>query len=275
MSCAPRPPCHPVVLAHRADPTLQDVLSDLDLAASLVRGAGLQAAAMRRIGLSTTRKTSASDVVSDADHAAEQLIVDRLREARPGDGIVGEEGTSLSGTRTWFVDPVDGTYNFVSGLPFWCSAVALVDDEGPLLAAVYHVESDELWLGGRDTPTTCNGVPVRVTDGRPLAEVSVASYLHPTTLPDDGMRLPLLRVLQAAATVRMLGSGSVELAFLAGGRLGGWVHYDTLDWDWLPGVALVRAAGGVTHVTEVGGHRWHIAGSRQVADEITALLESR
>jgi myo-inositol-1(or 4)-monophosphatase len=251
------------------------VLNDLDLAASLVRGAGLQAAAMRRVGLSTTRKTSVSDLVSDADHAAEQLIVDRLRDARPDDGIVGEEGTSFAGTRTWFVDPVDGTYNFVSGLPFWCSAVALVDEQGPLLAAVYHVESDELWLGGRDTPTTCNGVSVHVTDGRPLAELSLASYLHPATLPDDGVRLPLLRVLRAAATVRMLGSGSVELAFLAGGRLGGWVHYDAPDWDWLPGAALVLGAGGATHVTEVGAHRWHIAGSRHVVDEITALLENR
>lgn len=248
--------------------------NDLDLAASLVREAGLQAAAMRRIGLSTTRKTSVSDVVSDADHAAEELIVDRLRDARPGDGIVGEEGTSLSGVRTWFVDPVDGTYNFVSGLPFWCTAVALADEEGPLLGAVYHVESDELWLGARDVPTTCNGVPVHVPDGRGLAEVSLASYLHPATLPDDGLRLPLLRVLHAAATVRMLGCGSLELAALAGGRLGGWVQNDTADWDWLPGVALVHAAGGATHVTEVAGHRWHIAGSRQIVDEITALLES-
>jgi fructose-1,6-bisphosphatase/inositol monophosphatase family enzyme len=104
--------------------------------------------------------------------------------------------------------------------------------------------------------------------------VSLASYLHPTTVPDDDVRLPLLRVLQTAATVRMLGSGSVELAALAGGRLGSWLQIDTLDWDWLPGLALVHAAGGATNVTEVGGHRWHIAGSRQVVDEITVLLEN-
>lgn len=248
---------------------------DLELAASLVRDAGLLAAGMRRAGLETKRKTSASDVVSAADHAAEELVVSRLREARPKDGVVGEEGTSLSGARTWFVDPVDGTYNFLSGLPFWCSALALVDGDGPLLGAVYHVESDELWLGGRDTPTTCNGIPVHVTDGRPLAEVSLATYLHPATLPDDGMRLPLLRVLGAAATVRSFGSGSIELASVAGGRLGGWVQYDCPDWDWLPGVALVRGAGGATHVTQVGGHRWHVAGSGQVVDEITARLEGR
>jgi fructose-1,6-bisphosphatase/inositol monophosphatase family enzyme len=109
---------------------------------------------------------------------------------------------------------------------------------------------------------------------RPLHEVSLATYLHPETLPDDGVRLPLLSAIRAAATVRMMGSGSIELASVAGGRLGGWVQYDCPDWDWLPGVALVHAAGGATHVTRVGGHRWHVAGSRRIVDEITALLES-
>jgi myo-inositol-1(or 4)-monophosphatase len=250
---------------------------DIELAATLVRDAGLLAAAMRRAGLATERKTSVSDVVSAADRAAEDLIVDRLREARPGDGVIGEEGTNSPAARTWFVDPVDGTYNFLSGMSFWCSALALADaadGDGPLLGAVFHPESDELWLGGRTTPTTCNGTPVRPLVERPLHEVSLASYLHPMTLPDDSVRVPLLRVLGEAATVRMLGCGSIELASVAGGRLGGWVQYDTLDWDWLPGVALVRAAGGATRVVAVDGHRWHIAGSRQVVDEITELLGS-
>jgi myo-inositol-1(or 4)-monophosphatase len=250
---------------------------DIELAATLVRDAGLLAAAMRRAGLETERKTSVSDVVSAADRAAEDLIVDRLREARPGDGVIGEEGTNSPATRTWFVDPVDGTYNFLSGMAFWCSALALVDaadGDGPTLGAIFHPESDELWLGGRTAATTCNGTPVRPLVDRPLRDVSLASYLHPTTLPDDGVRVPLLRVLGEAATVRMLGCGSIELASVAGGRLGGWVQYDTLDWDWLPGVALVRAAGGATRVLPIGGHRWHIAGSRQVVDEITEVLGS-
>jgi myo-inositol-1(or 4)-monophosphatase len=250
---------------------------DIELAATLVRDAGLLAAAMRRAGLETERKTSVSDVVSAADRAAEELIVDRLRTARPGDGVVGEEGTNSPAARTWFVDPVDGTYNFLSGMSFWCSALALVDAAGgdcPQLGAVFHPESDELWLGGRADPTTCNGTPVRPLVDRPLREVSVASYLHPMALPDDGVRVPLLRVLSEAATVRMLGSGSIELASVAGGRLGGWVQYDSLDWDWLPGMALVHAAGGATRVVRAGGHRWHIAGSRQVVDEITELIGS-
>jgi len=248
------------------------VSDDLELAASLVREAGRLAAEMRLGALRTQRKSSVSDIVTAADHAAEELVVQRLREARPDDGLIGEEGTNRAGARTWFIDPVDGTYNYAAGLPFWCSALALSDADGPVLGAVYHPANDELWLGGRDRPTTCNDVPVAPLVDQPLAEVSVASYLHPGTLPDDGARLPLLRAIGGAATVRMLGSGSIELASIAGGRLGAWVQHDSLDWDWLPGLALVHAAGGATNVFEHTGHRWHIAGSRQVVDEITALV---
>jgi fructose-1,6-bisphosphatase/inositol monophosphatase family enzyme len=248
---------------------------DYALAASLVRDAGQLAARMLAAGLTPEHKTSISDVVSAADHAAEELIERRLADVRPADGVVGEEGTSRPGARTWFVDPVDGTYNFLAGLPFWCSAVALADADGPVLGAVYHPAVDELWLGGRDHPTTCNGSAVPPLVDRPLAEVSVASYLHPATLPDDAARVPLLRAIGAAATVRMLGSGSIELAAVAGGRLGGWVQLDSLDWDWLPGAALVHAAGGSTAVIDHGGHRWHLAGSRRVVDDLSGAVLGR
>lgn len=251
-------------------------MEDLALAASLVRDAGTLAARMLAEGVSTSYKTSISDVVSAADHAAEELVVARLRELRPDDGVVGEEGASHPARspagRTWFVDPVDGTYNFLSGLGLWCSALALAETDGPLLGAIYHPAADELWLGGRDLPTTCNGVPLPALVDRPLADVSVASYLHPTTLPDDTIRVPLLRAIQGAATVRMLGSGSIELAAVAAGRLGAWVQLDSLDWDWLPGSALVTAAGGMAEVIEAHGHRWHIAGSGRAVSEIAARV---
>jgi myo-inositol-1(or 4)-monophosphatase len=244
-------------------------VDDLELAASLARDAGLLAARMLADGLTVHRKTSVSDVVSAADHAAEALVVERLRAERPDDGIVGEEGTADEGhARTWYVDPVDGTYNFVSGLPVWCSAIAL----GETLGAVYQPAADELWVGGPEHPTTGNGTPVEPLEDRPLAEVSIATYLHPTTLHDDSLRVPLMRAMQGAATVRMMGSGSVELAAVAAGRLGASVQSDSLPWDWLPGAALVRGAGGAAEIVEAGGRRWNVAGNRQAVDEIAALL---
>jgi fructose-1,6-bisphosphatase/inositol monophosphatase family enzyme len=251
---------------------VQPLPHDLTLARGLVGAAGRLAARMLRDGLTAEHKTSVSDVVTAADRAAEDLSATRLRAERPDDGLVGEEGARAPGARTWHIDPVDGTYNFLSGVPFWCSAVALGDADGPLLGAIYQPSTDELWLGGRDLLTTRNGAPVTGVIDRPLDEVSVASYLHPPRLADDGLREPLLRAVGGAATVRMLGSGSVELAAVAGGRLGAWLQPDTPDWDWLPGSTLVRAAGGTTEVFEAHGHRWHIAGGRRAVTELARLI---
>jgi fructose-1,6-bisphosphatase/inositol monophosphatase family enzyme len=245
-----------------ADPSTADpTRTDVELAGDLVRRAGDLALRMLRDGLTVEAKTSISDVVSDADKAAEALIVHELAQLRPDDGVVGEEGAAAPGERTWVIDPVDGTYNFVSGLPAWCSALALTDATGtPLVGAVYQPTTDELWIGGPDHRTTRNGEPVAPLVDRPLAEVSIASYLHPGKLTDPEVREPLLAGIAGAAALRIVGSGSVELAAVAAGRIGVWLHVDTLSWDWLPGAALVRGAGGVAEVVEHRGHRYHLAG---------------
>lgn len=253
---------------------------DFELAAELVREAGTLAARMLRDGLQTTHKTSVSDVVSAADHAAEELVVARLAVVRPDDGIVGEEGSRSDGQRTWFIDPVDGTYNFLAGLPYWCSAIALTgtpDRDGLStleLGAVYHPFADELWLAGPGHPTSCNGTPVAQLRDAPLAQLSLASYLHPPVAADPEVREPFLAMLGGAATVRMLGSGSIELASVAAGRLGVWAQRDCPTWDWLPGAALVTAAGGVSEVVAHRGHNWHLAGNSQAVSELRELLVS-
>src|SRR6476661_505759 len=108
---------------------------------------------MRRSGVQPTRKTSVTDLVTPADHAAEALIVNRLRAARPEDGIVAEEGSSQPGRRTWFVDPVDGTYNYATGVTLWCSAVGLADGSEPVLGAVYRPPTAR-GVGGGELPAS-------------------------------------------------------------------------------------------------------------------------
>ena len=105
-------------------------------------------------GLETRYKTSISDVVSAADHAAEERISRRLAENRPDDGLVGEEGARKAGDgRTWYIDPVDGTYNFLSGIPYWCSAVGLVDADGPCWERCTTQPSISFgWVGGSLRP---------------------------------------------------------------------------------------------------------------------------
>jgi len=238
----------------------------------LVTEAGNLAATMLAEGLDTHYKTSVSDVVSAADHAAEELVVRRLAELRPDDGLIGEEGAARPGDRTWYIDPVDGTYNFLSGVPYWCSAVGLVDADGPVLGAVYYPARDELWLGGRDLPTTLNGKPVASLADQALDQVSVATYFHPRNLRDEPRVATWRGAVEAAATVRMLGSASVDLAGVACGRIGVFLQANLKPWDWYPGAALVLGAGGVAEALEVGGNRWQVAGNAQsVAETLSAL----
>lgn len=258
--------------------TAVDALTeDLDLAGALVREAGVLAARMLAEGLETRHKSSISDVVSDADHAAEQLITERLISSRPDDGLVGEEGARRPGERTWYIDPVDGTYNFLSKLDVWCSAIALIDADGPLLGAVYHPAADELWVGGRGHPTRCNGVAVEPLADTALAELSIGSYLPPHRLRPDAVAglAPLLTAVSGAATLRVIGSGSIELASVAGGRIGASLHTGTHPWDWYPGAALVQAAGGATRVLDHRDQRWYVAGNARAVAEISdAVLGS-
>ena len=231
------------------DRAVEDLLAvdatspDAEVAAALVRTAGRLAARMRSAGLLVEEKTSISDVVSDADKAAEALIVERLAAIRPDDGVVGEEGAAAPGRRTWVIDPVDGTYNFVSGLPAWCSALALTD--GPagggelLLGAIYQATTDELWVGGPTRPPTLNGVRLPRLADRELREVAITTYLHPPRLLDPRLRDGLIRGIAGAASVRIIGSGSIELAAVAAGRLGVWLHADTAA----VGLAARRRAG--------------------------------
>lgn len=258
---------------------------DFALAASLVREAGTLAFEMREEGLTGRQKTSVSDVVTAADHAAENLVVQTLRRLRPEDGIVGEEGASHEGTsgRTWVIDPVDGTYNFLSGSTYWCSALALrrtplggaeLPESAPdvLLGAVFQPQEDKLWLGGPGRAATLNGGALPARPDTALGSLSAGTYLHPTWLQHEDVAGPWRRAAAGTATIRMLGSGSCDLGAVATGALGAWFQHSCPEWDWLPGKAIVEAAGGTTAVVEVHGFRWHIAGPAMAVREIQGLL---
>jgi myo-inositol-1(or 4)-monophosphatase len=250
-------------------------MDDVSLAAELVREAGTLASEMLGQGLETRYKTSISDVVSAADHLAEERISRRLAENRPDDGLVGEEGARKVGDgRTWYIDPVDGTYNFLSGIPYWCSAVGLVDGDGPLLGAVYYPALDQLWLGGRESPTTLNGDLVGTLLNQPLSEVSVATYLNPRHLGDRRRVSAWESVIASAATVRILGSASIDMAEVASSRLGVFLQANLNAWDWYPGAALVIGAGGAVDELVLDTNRWQIAGNAQAVEDVKSALQS-
>lgn len=261
----------------RVDHLASDLKTDIDdaaLAAELTRRAAELASRMRAGGLEGEQKTSITDVVTAADHAAEELIAGALSRLRPHDGILGEEGAAADSTsgRTWVIDPVDGTYNFLAGLANWCSALALRDADGLVLGAVHQPAVDEAWVGGRDLRTSLNGARLGPLEDLPLDHVCLATYLHPTLLPDEDLRETWLAAISGAATVRMFGSASVDLAAVSAGRVGVWAQQGVPDWDWLPGAALVTAVGGRAEQIEVRGRLWSIAGRPTAVGDIIAAL---
>lgn len=267
----------------RALPDLDPSLSDADLAAELVRHAGALALRMRRDGLDAERKTSVSDIVTAADKAAEAYVVAQLRRCRPDDGVFGEEGTdvpSVSG-RTWVIDPVDGTYNFFSGSSYWCSAIALrgrastsAADPDPLLGAIFQPQEDKLWIGGVDTPATLNGAPLPGPADSALGLLGAATSIQPRWLEQPLSAMPWHAAAVQAASIRILGSGSCDLARVADGEIGAWFQHSCPQWDWLPGKAIVTAAGGTTATVEVNGLTWFAAGGTTAVREIVSALAS-
>ena len=227
---------------------------------------------MRGLG----RKSSGTDMVSDADRDAEGLLVELLRGERPADGLLGEEGSSVEGEsgRRWVIDPLDGTTNFLYGYPAWCVSVAVEDRSGALAGAVFDPGRDELFSAARGAGTHLNGRPVRVRDERPAERALVATGFS----YDPDRRAEQGRVLAALVArvrdVRRGGSAALDLSWLAAGRLDGYYERGLKPWDWAAGRLLVEEAGGA--VAELPGEPPGLAAaaSGPLLAELQVLLEA-
>jgi len=255
-----------------------ELAADAALAVELVREAGRLAQRMRGEGVEVESKRHLSDLVTAADKAAEAMVVERLAADRPDDGVLGEEGAAHEGTsgRRWVIDPVDGTYNFVRGLTWWCSALALTrpgpDGEDELvLGAVYHPHDDVAYVGGPGLPSTRNGEPLPPLTDLPLAESCLTTYLHPPFYGNE-VGVAFGRVVAGAATLRMLGSGSMDLTAVAQGQLHVSCQHTVPDWDRLPGAALVLGAGGSHRRIVAAGVEWSVTGAPTAVEEVCARL---
>ena len=248
---------------------------DVNLARDLVVEAAALAARIRATGdLGTRAKTSVSDVVTEADLAAEALVVERLDAERPEDGLLGEEGTSREGTsgRRWVIDPVDGTYNFATGSDYWCSAIALAEGDDVLLGAVAHHATGTVLVGGPGVPTTRDGEPLPRIEDTPLAGLGVATYAHPGFIGSGSGFDAWVHAAALPATIRMLGSGSMDAMAVASGMLHVVCQHSVPPWDELPGAAIIRSLGGETRHVEAAGKRWYVAGVPTAVAEVCAAL---
>jgi myo-inositol-1(or 4)-monophosphatase len=201
-------------------------------------------------------KSSTTDMVSDADRAAERLLVERIASARPDDGLIGEEGGQRGGESglTWVIDPLDGTTNYLFGYPVWAVSIACEDERGGLLGVVHDPCRRETFAAVRGAGATLNGVPVRVRDrgaddlGRSLIGTGFG-YAPAQRLEQAGA---LAAVLPAVRDIRRGGSAALDLSWVACGRLDGFYEWGIKHWDRAAGMVLVEAAGGRVSVFEPG-----------------------
>jgi myo-inositol-1(or 4)-monophosphatase len=195
-------------------------------------------------------------VVTEADRAAEQLIYSRLTQARPGDGFLGEEGASSSSASgvTWVVDPIDGTVNFLYGLPQYAVSIAASRVDEVVAGVVVNVASGEVFAATRGGGATLDGRPLRVRDVVPLDQRLVATGFNYVREVRMHQATAVARMLGSVRDVRRLGSAALDLCALAAGRLDAYVEEGLNAWDLAAGGLVAAEAGArVESLAGVGG----------------------
>lgn len=189
---------------------------------------------------------SSNNLVSYVDKQAEQRFVDGLSGLLPEAGFIAEEGTGERAEGfNWIIDPLDGTTNFVHGVPCYCTSVALVKGTEIQLGVVLEVNRDECfsaWLGGG---ARMNGKPIRVSERAQLQESLLATGFPYDDFGFESEYMDLLReLMHRTRGIRRLGSAAADLAYVACGRFEAFYEYGLNSWDVAAGVLLVREAGG-------------------------------
>jgi myo-inositol-1(or 4)-monophosphatase len=223
-----------------------------DLALETAREAAALVTRLRREGVQVAgTKSSPIDIVTEADRACERLVHERLLGARPDDGMVGEEGSDDRGSTgvVWIVDPIDGTVNYLYGLPHHAVSIAAeVDGEvvaGVVLAPVLGLEYVATVGGG----ATCNGAPIRPRPVPPLSERLIGTgfnYEQPARTRQAGY---VAQMLPRIRDIRRLGSAALDICAVAAGNLDGYVEEGAHIWDHAAAGLIVAEAGGTLEVT--------------------------
>jgi myo-inositol-1(or 4)-monophosphatase len=220
------------------------------------------------------------DFVSAADRKAEAILRDALRKARPGYGLVMEEEGVIEGpdkTHRWHVDPLDGTTNFLHGVPHFCIAVGL-EREGQVVAGViYDPVKDEMFVAEKGKGAYLNNRRLRVSARREMADALVICGLphlgrpaHPQFLKEMSL------VMGVCGGLRRLGSAALDLAYVAAGRADAYWERSLNSWDMAAGLVIVREAGGFASDADGGPDplvaRSVLCGNEILQRELVALL---
>jgi myo-inositol-1(or 4)-monophosphatase len=244
----------------------------LDVATDAARTAG--ALLLARFGTERVlaTKSTPTDLVSEADLAAEAAIRGILARRAPDDAVMGEEGEDVGGTsgRRWIVDPLDGTVNFLYGLPQWCVSVAC---EGRA-AVVFDPVRDELFAATAEGPATLNGQPLRHDGPATLAQALVATGFGYDPVRRVLQAEVVSRVLPQARDIRRGGAAALDLAWAAAGRVDAYYERGVNAWDVAAGELICARAGMVVErLDPVGELPWGVlAAGPAIAADLRALV---
>jgi myo-inositol-1(or 4)-monophosphatase len=257
------------------------LLEDLEVAARLARRAGALLLELRgRLGAGdVASKSAARDLVTLADVSSEEMLVDGLARHFPQDAVEGEEGGKRGGAgpRTWFVDPLDGTVNFVHQLPMFAVSMGAFRDGVPELAVVHLPLLGECFTAARGRGAFLNGDPIRVSRTEHLEDAVLATgfpYRRHVLLDNNLENFSRLFLRQRG--VRRMGSAAADLAYVAAGRLDAFWELHLNPWDVAAGALLVQEAGGVVDTVVPGGDwlrgRNLVAGPGALVEEVRGVL---
>jgi myo-inositol-1(or 4)-monophosphatase len=248
---------------------------DLELAERAARAAGeVLMSYYGRPAQGLDSKSSATDLVSDADREAERVVRELLEAERPEDGLLAEEGSHAEAEsgRCWVVDPLDGTINFLYGFPAWAVSIALEDGEGVQVGVVYDPVRPELFSAVRAGGARLNGEPIRVSPRAELAQAMVATGFSYEAERRAGQAELLLRVLPRVRDIRRVGAAALDLCLVAAGRVDAFYERGLNRWDEAAGRLLVEEAGGVVADLEGKPAGTVAAGSPKLLADLYALL---
>jgi myo-inositol-1(or 4)-monophosphatase len=255
----------------------------LDLAVATAREAGaLVARGRATAGEQVDVKSSSVDMVTAVDRAAEELVVGRLIGARPGDGLLGEEGGERTGTTRvrWIVDPIDGTTNFVYGVPAYAVSIAAEVHGRVRAGVVLNVATGELFtatLGGGALLSAPGLAPETLRCGSPtsLEQTLVATGFGYRAEQRRAQGAVVARLLPEVRDIRRIGSAALDLCNVAAGRVDAYYELHLNLWDFSAGTLIAAEAGAV--VTGLPGRAFGdplgIAAAPSVAEPFVALLD--
>ncbi|MGX1880362.1 inositol monophosphatase family protein [Streptomyces sp. NPDC055287] len=257
------------------DPLLSELL-ELALEAARRAGALLRDGRPADLGVAAT-KSSPIDVVTEMDIAAEKLITGFLAEHRPEDGVLGEEGASSEGTSgvRWVIDPLDGTVNYLYGMPTWAVSIA-AERGGETLVGVVEApmrgETYQAVLGGG---AYANGAALRVRSAPPLDQALVSTGFNYVTTVRSHQAEVARRLIPLLRDIRRSGSAAIDLCDVAAGRLDGYYERGLSPWDLAAGDLIAREAGAATggRPGERPSGELTIAAATGVFEPLQALLE--